>query len=88
MATKRSRRLRKKLYVDEFKVLGFSFFCHLNITKEEECDLLINDFLSFLEGRGLVMGGGADLSSFDGFVVLSVGMIQHQKMIVSPLNNG
>ncbi|ANQ18583.1 YggL family protein [Vibrio natriegens] len=69
MATKRSRRLRKKLYVDEFKVLGFSFFCHLNLTNEEECDLLINDLLSFLEGRGLVMGGGADLSSFDGFVV-------------------
>ncbi|MBR9786845.1 MAG: DUF469 family protein [Vibrionaceae bacterium] len=69
MATNRSRRLRKKLYVDEFKVLGFSFSCQLNLTKEAECDVLIDDFLSFIEGRDLVMGGGADLTSFDGFVV-------------------
>ena len=69
MATNRSRRLRKKLYVDEFKVLGFAFFCHLHLKQEADCDQIIDDFLSFIEERGLVMGGGADLTSFDGFIV-------------------
>lgn len=69
MATNRSRRLRKKLYVEEFKVLGFSFACQLNLTQETDCDQLIDNFLAFIEERGLVMGGGADLKSFDGFIV-------------------
>jgi len=69
MATKRSRRLRKKLYVDEFQVFGFSFSCQLDLMYQHEFDEIIDDFISHIEKRDLVMGGGADLKTFDGFVV-------------------
>ena len=69
MATNRSKRLRKKLYLDEFQVLGFAFSCRLDLMKDDEFDPLINDFLAYIEARDLVMGGGADLKTFDGFIV-------------------
>ena len=46
MSTK-SRRLRKKLYLDEFAILGFEFTCNLNAT-EEEFDLLLDELLDFI----------------------------------------
>ncbi|RJX64843.1 DUF469 family protein [Vibrio sinensis] len=69
MAQNRTRRLRKKLYTGEFTVLGFEFSCRLEMQQESEFDQLIDDFMAFLEKRDLIMGGGADLTSFDGFVV-------------------
>ncbi len=69
MATNRSRRLRKKLYLDEFKVLGFAFSCRLDLMKQDEFDPIIDEFLTHIEARNLVMGGGADLKTFDGFIV-------------------
>ncbi len=69
MAANRSRRLRKKLYLDEFQVMGFAFSCRLDLMEEHEFDPLINEFLSYIEQRDLVMGGGADLKTFDGFIV-------------------
>lgn len=68
MAT-RSRRLRKKLYVDEFAVLGFevSFnFALLGDAQAEE--KLLDDIIEFVESRNLYIGGGiSETSSF--FVV-------------------
>lgn len=56
----RSRRLRKKLYLDEFKELGFyvetEFKAPLAGTSEEE--LLIAFVESAIEFRGLIYGGG------------------------------
>ncbi|WP_428774386.1 YggL family protein [Vibrio sp.] len=69
MAKNRSRRLRKKLYVDEFAVYGFSFSCQLSVDSDKQVDSLIDEFVDFIERRDLVMGGGADQTSFDGFIV-------------------
>ena len=69
MAKNRSRRLRKKLYVDEFAVYGFEFFCRLNIEDASEHDSLLDEFIEFIESHGLVMGGGANAKEFEGFVV-------------------
>lgn len=69
MAKNRSKRLRKKLYVDEFAVFGFEFSCHLSINTESEYNTLLDGFFDFLEDRNLIMGGGANHGSFDGFIV-------------------
>lgn len=69
MATNRSKRLRKKLYVGEFQVLGFAFSCKVSTENENQYDELLDSFIEFIESRDLVMGGGANHESFDGFVV-------------------
>lgn len=69
MAKNRSRRLRKKLYIDEFIVYGFSVSCDLSIDKASEYDVFIDEFIDFVEARNLIIGGGASHSKFDCFVV-------------------
>ncbi|MCG6234222.1 YggL family protein [Vibrio furnissii] len=69
MTTNRSKRLRKKLYVGEFQVLGFAFSCKVNADDDTQYDVLLDSFIDFIESRNLVMGGGANHESFDGFVV-------------------
>lgn len=69
MAKNRSRRLRKKLCVDEFQELG----CELSLTYKEGLDLnALQDFLDAfiveaIEGNGLGYVGGEDY----GFVCLA-----------------
>ncbi|TBV00056.1 YggL family protein [Stutzerimonas kirkiae] len=68
MATNRSRRLRKKLCVDEFQELGFE----INLTYREsagnsERDAFLEAFLDTLEALGLGYVGGEDY----GFVCLA-----------------
>lgn len=67
MRIQRSRRLRKKLFLDEFAILGFEFSCLIEVN-EKEFDGLLDDFLDFMESRNLCFGGGADLNTFGGFV--------------------
>ncbi|EJY4342147.1 YggL family protein [Vibrio cholerae] len=69
MAKNRSRRLRKKLYSDEFTVYGISVSCDLIIDKASEYDVFIDEFIDFVETRNLMLGGGASHSKFDCFVV-------------------
>ncbi|RXJ65419.1 hypothetical protein CS022_24785 [Veronia nyctiphanis] len=54
----RSRRLRKKLYVDEFAVFGFSINLHLNTDSDDTLDTFINDLMQFADSRHLLIGGG------------------------------
>lgn len=69
MATNRSRRLRKKLCVDEFQELG----CELTMNfreglTEAEADQFVDQFLvEAIDGNGLGYVGGEDY----GFVCLS-----------------
>lgn len=62
MATNRSRRLRKKLCVDEFQELGFEL--NLNFKEdlsEEAIDAFLDAFLSeAMEANGLAYVGGDD----------------------------
>lgn len=68
MSSTRSRRLRKKLYLDEFTVLGFEFSCELNVNHEGDFDSLLDQFLEFIEGRKLCMSGGGNTESFNAFI--------------------
>ena len=61
-AKNRSRRLRKKLHVDEFKELGFDIAWKFNddITSDE-LDAFINKFFDeVIEANGLGFGGEGD----------------------------
>jgi len=62
MATSRSQRLRKKLFVSEFQELGFEL--HLDFKEplaEDAIDALLNAFLKeAMEANGLGYVGGDD----------------------------
>ncbi|MBC3766367.1 YggL family protein [Neptunicella marina] len=51
--TTRNRRIRKKLYLDEFAILGFEFSCKLGTASEDDYDAFFNDFAQFLEDQHL-----------------------------------
>jgi len=68
MKNKRSKRLRKKLYLDEYAIFGFEFECHLSCTSEEDFDTFMDDVIDYLESRNLNVGGGGNVSAFGGFI--------------------
>lgn len=68
MAKNRSRRLRKKLYVDEFQILGFEFSSKLALASEEEFYEFFDQFIDLIEQRNLCMGGGGGPDEFSGFI--------------------
>lgn len=68
MKSEMKRRLRKKLYLGEFAVLGFEFSCTLNLDTEDAYDSLLDQLIEFIERRDLCMGGSGDTNSFSGFI--------------------
>ncbi|MFD2176553.1 YggL family protein [Veronia pacifica] len=56
--SQRSRRLRKKLYLDEFAVFGFSVNLHLNTDSDDALDSFIDELVMFADSRHLMIGGG------------------------------
>ena len=70
-AKNRNKRLRKKLYVDEFRVLGFEVdLTFVDSATEERMDAFFEDFLrNVVEANDLVFGGGGTKDGFSGFVV-------------------
>ena len=70
-AKKRSRRLRKKLYVEEFKVLGFEIdLKFVESSSDEVLDNFFDEFLGqVIEANDLVFGGGGTREGFSGFIV-------------------
>ena len=57
---RRSRRLRKKLRIGEFKEEGFevNFKYKANLTNEEQLDILTKFITEAIESRNLAFGGG------------------------------
>lgn len=52
MAKNRSRRLRKKMHIDEFQELGFSVAWRFpEGTSEEQIDKTVDDFITRLSNR-------------------------------------
>lgn len=68
MHSQKSRRLRKKLYLDEFAVKGVELDCQLNCKEESELATIMDDFFVYLDTLNLGIGGGGDLTSFEGFI--------------------
>lgn len=68
MRSIKSRRLRKKLYLDEFAILGFKISCSIAVKTSEEFDLFLEQLVSFVENNELIMGGGGDAKEFSAFI--------------------
>ena len=64
MAKNRSRRLRKKMHIDEFQEIGFSVKWRFpEGTTEEQIDQLVDKFISeAVEANGLIFGGSGFLA--------------------------
>ena len=68
MHTRKSRRLRKKLYLDEFAVMGVELDCKLTCKDESELATIMDDFFVYVNTLNLCIGGGGDLTTFAGFI--------------------
>lgn len=65
---KRSKRLRKKLYIDEFQVLGFEVSFQFSEIDESTFDSFFDDIMDFIESRNLMMGGANGSDTFVIFI--------------------
>jgi len=68
MHSRKSRRLRKKLYLDEFAAMGVELDCNLTCQNESELEIIMDDFVIYTATLSLCIAGGGDLSSFAGFI--------------------
>jgi len=68
MHSQKSRRLRKKLYLDEFAVKGVELSCNLTCKDESELATIMDEFFVYVDSLDLIIGGGGDLTSFGGFI--------------------
>ncbi|TGD37303.1 hypothetical protein C9F07_32140, partial [Salmonella enterica subsp. enterica serovar Poona] len=85
MAKNRSRRLRKKMHIDEFQELGFSVAWRFpEGTSEEQIDKTVDDFINdVIETNTLEFDGIGDLA-WDGLYCLTeIGVCHesHQAMV-------
>ncbi len=64
----RSRRLRKKLYLDEFAVLGFEFTCALKTESDDDYEQFFDSFADLIEARDLFVSLDGNNSQLEGFV--------------------
>lgn len=66
--TTKNRRIRKKLYLDEFAIKGFEVSFDIADNSDE-----LNDFIwelvKVIESNGMDIGGSGDASSWNGFVL-------------------
>jgi uncharacterized protein YggL (DUF469 family) len=62
----KSKRVQKKLFLGEFAVYGFEVTG--KISQESEFDSFFDDFMIFIESKGLCFGGGYTKDFFDGFI--------------------
>jgi len=67
-AIKRSNRLRKKLYLDEFAILGFEFSCKIDLSVEADYGQFFDNFAGQVEDRNLFVSLDGDDEQFEGFV--------------------
>jgi len=64
----RSRRLRKKLYVDEFAIMGFEFTCKVDIDSDTQFEAFLEAFADVAEDKNLLISLDNDDEQFEGFV--------------------
>jgi len=66
--TVRSRRLRKKLYLDEFAVLGFEFTCGMSTTSDDDYQQFFDGFAELVDARNLFVSVDGNDNQLEGFV--------------------
>jgi uncharacterized protein YggL (DUF469 family) len=66
--TTRNRRIRKKLHLDEWAILGFEFSCQLAQASEADYEAFFNSFAALVEKQHLYITLDNDSESFEGFV--------------------
>jgi len=64
----RSKRLRKKIYVDEFSIVGFKFSCKVGLELDSEFNDFFDGLIEVIESRNLCIAGSGDNGSFEGVV--------------------
>ncbi|MFT5085141.1 MAG: hypothetical protein ACI9Y1_003199 [Lentisphaeria bacterium] len=67
----RSKRLRKKLYLDEFAILGFEFSYKISLASQADYDTFFDSFVDLIDSRDLFITIDAHLERFEGFVTTS-----------------
>ena len=60
----RSKRLRKKLYLEEFAVLGSEVSFNLSAEEEAAYDNALGELVTFMESNSLIMSIAADGNQF------------------------
>ncbi|EMA2434677.1 YggL family protein [Vibrio parahaemolyticus] len=63
----KNRRIRKKLFLGEFAILGFEISCETDINDFDRYDAFVDDFIDYIDTLGLCFGGGG-LELFEGFL--------------------
>ena len=66
--SKMNRRLRKKLYLGEFAILGFEFSCSIDEMDETKVNDFFSELLSFLESNNMLFSGGGTKDNFGGYI--------------------
>ena len=63
----KNRRIRKKLYLGEFAILGFEVSCTTEFKDFDQYDVFVDDFIDYINSIELCFGGGG-LELFEGFI--------------------
>ncbi|WP_101759583.1 YggL family protein [Oceanicoccus sp. KOV_DT_Chl] len=64
----RNKRLRKKLYLEEYAIMGFEFSCKIILDTEADYDQFFDSFADKVEELNLVVSVDGDDNEFEGFV--------------------
>ncbi len=64
----RSRRLRKKLHLEEFAITGFEFTCNISADEDGSYDSFFTGLKSLVDARNLFIQFDHDNDQFIGFV--------------------
>jgi uncharacterized protein YggL (DUF469 family) len=67
-AKNRSKRQRKKMYVDEFSVIGFGFQGRFNADSDEQLDPFFDGLVELLNTRDLMISGGNNEDFFEAYL--------------------
>ena len=66
--SKMNRRLRKKLYLGQFAIIGFEFSCSIDEMDETKVNNFFSELLSFLESNNMLFDGGGTKDNFGGYI--------------------
>jgi len=66
--SKMNRRIRKKLYLGEFAIMGFEFSCSIDDMDESKVNTFFSELLSFLESNNMLFSGGGTKDNFGGYI--------------------